>query len=191
MAKEIIATLKSGKNTLGLFYGHPGVFVSPTYEAICLAKEMNFNAYMLPAISAEDCLYADLLIDPGASGCQSYEATDFLVYNRSVDLTVPLILWQVGVLGHMDYQKKFDDSKLVFLRERLARLYGSGHKVTSYIAATFNHLEPEINSFPLCELLEVEVTPLTTLYIPPLSKPTPDKLSLKRLGLESLFGQSC
>jgi len=31
---------------------------------------------MLPGISAEDCLVADLGIDPASSGCQSYEAND-------------------------------------------------------------------------------------------------------------------
>jgi hypothetical protein len=37
---------------------------------------------MLPGISAEDCLFADLGIDPGIYGCQSYEATDFLANGR-------------------------------------------------------------------------------------------------------------
>jgi hypothetical protein len=34
---------------------------------------------MLPAVSAEDCLFADLGVDPGAAGCQSHEAADFLI----------------------------------------------------------------------------------------------------------------
>jgi hypothetical protein len=43
---------------------------------------------MLPAISAEDCLFADLGVDPADHGCPSYEATDFLVHgaaHRSCD----------------------------------------------------------------------------------------------------------
>ena len=32
---------------------------------------------MLPGVSAKDCLYADLLIDPSNPGCVTYEASDF------------------------------------------------------------------------------------------------------------------
>jgi len=34
---------------------------------------------MLPGISAEDCLFADIGVDPGIYGCQSFEATDLFV----------------------------------------------------------------------------------------------------------------
>ena len=34
---------------------------------------------MLPGISAEDCLFADLGFDPAVRGCQTFEATDFLL----------------------------------------------------------------------------------------------------------------
>jgi len=36
---------------------------------------------MLPAISSEDCLYADLGVDPATTGNASYDATDFLLRN--------------------------------------------------------------------------------------------------------------
>jgi hypothetical protein len=39
-----------------------------------------FDAVMLPGISAEDCLFADLGIDPGMIGCQSFEATDSITF---------------------------------------------------------------------------------------------------------------
>jgi len=37
---------------------------------------------MLPGISTEDCLYADLGVDPGLIGSQNFEATDFIVSGR-------------------------------------------------------------------------------------------------------------
>ena len=54
---------------------------------------------MEPGISAEDCLYADLGIDPGSVGCQHYEASQFMFYRRRIDPSAYLVLWQVGIAG--------------------------------------------------------------------------------------------
>ena len=82
-----------------VFYGHPGVFVNPSHRAVAQARAEGFRAAMLPGVSAEDCLFADLGLDPGAHGCQSYEATDFVIRRRSCYPSALLILWQVGALG--------------------------------------------------------------------------------------------
>src|SRR3546814_21038374 len=54
---------------------------------------------MEAGVSAEDCLYADLGIDPGEVGCQHYEASQFMFYHRRIDPSAYLVLWQVGVAG--------------------------------------------------------------------------------------------
>src|SRR3546814_15863240 len=54
---------------------------------------------MEAGVSAEDCLYADLGIDPGEVGCQQYEASQFMFYRRRIDPSAYLVLWQVGVAG--------------------------------------------------------------------------------------------
>lgn len=182
MTKALVSPLQEGLNSLGLFYGHPGVFVNPTHRAIRIARNMGFSAYMLPAVSAEDCLFADLLVDPGATGCQSYEATDFLLYNRIVDKSAPLILWQVGVLGHKDYQLEFEQRHISVLQERLIELFDANHVVTSYVAASFPHLQPDVNTFELCQLAEANLSPVSTLYIPPILKPEIDKEMARRLS---------
>jgi len=79
-----------------VFYGHLGVFVFATHEAMAILRDDGYRVEMLPGISAEDCLYADLSIDPATHGCQVYEATDFLIRRRKIDPAVPVILWQVG-----------------------------------------------------------------------------------------------
>lgn len=182
MAAALVSSVEEGLNTLGLFYGHPGVFVNPSHHAIRKVRELGFSAYMLPAVSAEDCLYADLLIDPGSMGCQSYEATDFLLYNRIIDITAPLILWQVGVLGHKDYQLNFEQKYVSILQERLISIYGKQHVVTSYVAAAFWHLRPEIKSFQIESLCKADLSPVSTLYIPPCKKPALDKVMAQRLN---------
>ena len=82
-----------------VFYGHQRVFVHPGHESIRRAHMEGFPACMLPGISAEDCLFAELGIDPSKNGCQSFEATDFLVYKRKFDNRSSLILWQIGANG--------------------------------------------------------------------------------------------
>src|SRR5205814_145574 len=75
MTETILAEVRSGADVCVAFYGHPGVFVYPSHAAIARARVDGFSARMLPAVSAEDCLFADLGVDPGTTGCQSYEAT--------------------------------------------------------------------------------------------------------------------
>jgi len=91
MVDRILACLRAGDLTCAAFYGHPGVFVSPAHEAIRRARAEGFEARMLPGISAEDCLFADLGVDPGIHGCQSFEATDFVLNRRSVDTSSAVV----------------------------------------------------------------------------------------------------
>ena len=58
---------------------------------------------MLPGISAEDCLFADLGVDPAEAGCQSYEATRFLERRPAIEPRAALILWQIGVVGSANH----------------------------------------------------------------------------------------
>src|SRR5205823_3853440 len=79
MVERILECVRSDMQTCLACYGHPGVFVYPSHEAIRRARSEGYRARMLPGISAEDCLFADLGVDPAIGGCQSYEATDFFV----------------------------------------------------------------------------------------------------------------
>jgi uncharacterized protein YabN with tetrapyrrole methylase and pyrophosphatase domain len=99
MVERILAPLRRGLDVCAAFYGHPGVLAHPSHAAIRQAREEGFDAWMLPGISAADCLYADLRVDPGAQGCQSFEATDFLLRARRFDPTSVLLLWQIGATG--------------------------------------------------------------------------------------------
>jgi hypothetical protein len=81
MLKEV----RAGSTVVGIFYGHPGVFAHPSHRAITLARQEVYQAKMRPSISAADCLYADLGVDPAVPGCHMYEPTDFLVSDKVVD----------------------------------------------------------------------------------------------------------
>lgn len=104
MVGRILECVRAGERVCAVFYGHPGVFVYPSHEAVQRARAEGYSAVMLPGVSAEDCLFADVGIDPATTGCLSYEATDFLFQSRAVDPASALVLWQIGVLGNAHYR---------------------------------------------------------------------------------------
>ena len=182
MTEEILRRVREGLNVCAAFYGHPGVFVTPSHEAVRRARAEGLPARMLPGISAEDCLFADLGIDPSRSGCQSYEATEFLVHSRRLDPTAALVLWQVGTVGQVVAGVGAQASGLPVLVERLLEDYPADHQVTVYEAAPYPGFEPLISAVPLSELSEAHVAALSTLYVPALD-PVVDLTMVDRLGL--------
>ncbi len=180
---EILSRVRAGLNVCAAFYGHPGVFVDPAHEAIERAREEGFNATMHPAISAEDCLFADLGIDPGRTGCQSYEATDFLVHRRKIDTSATLILWQISAVGQTAYSIAPEPSGLSVLADRLRQLYPDEHETIVYEASPYRICEPIIRRVRLSELADAELTALATLVVPPGAKPRRDLRMMARLGL--------
>src|SRR5690606_19458511 len=99
MVEALLAGARAGKAVCGVFYGHPGVFAEVPHRAIARARAEGIRAHMEPGISAEDCLYADLGFDPGTVGCQHYETSQFMFYERRIDPSAWLVLWQVGIAG--------------------------------------------------------------------------------------------
>ena len=65
MIEFILSRVRAGVLVCGAFYGHPGVFAYPPHESIRRARAEGYAAWMLPGISVEDCLFADLGVDPG------------------------------------------------------------------------------------------------------------------------------
>ncbi|MGA9160390.1 MAG: SAM-dependent methyltransferase [Actinomycetota bacterium] len=186
---EIVSTImdhvRRGLDVCVVFYGHPGVFDRTSYDAVARARAEGFAARILPGITAEDCLYADLELDPGATGCQSFDATDFLVHRRRPDVTVPLILWQVGVIGGQRTTDEVSLSGLQVLAERLEELYGPEHEAIVYEATPFPAGRPLIERTEVADLADAGVTGLATLYVPPTATATADVELMARLGMPS------
>jgi uncharacterized protein YabN with tetrapyrrole methylase and pyrophosphatase domain len=170
MVDEILAPVREGGNVCAAFYGHPGVFSLPPHEAIKQARSEGFEATMLPGISAEDCLFADLGVDPAEAGCQSYEATRFLERRPAIEPRAALILWQIGVVGSANHSAEPVAPRLPELVLRLLEVYPDEHEVVVYEASSFVGVAPLIRPCPLVGL-EAAVTPASTLYVPPLAEP--------------------
>jgi precorrin-2 methylase len=183
MTEEILDEVRAGKRVCVAFYGHPGIFVTPSHEAIRGARDEGFEARMLPGVSAEDCLFADLGVDPARFGCQSYEATDFLVRRRLVDTSTALVLWQVGTVGSEGAAAEAQPTGLAVLVERLLEHYPPNHEAVLYEASSYVGFAPLIRRVPLGELRPEHVTAMATLYLAPLKQAPIDAAVLERLGL--------
>jgi hypothetical protein len=169
IVERILAPVREGATVCAAFYGHPGVGALPGHAAVRQARAEGYTARMLPGVSAEDCLFADLGLDPLAEGCQTFEATHFLVRHRRPDLTVPLILWQVGLIGVTDYRQEplWSREGLARLAEALRAWYPPDHECIVYEAAMLPVCEPKILRVPLSGLPTAPVTTASTLYVPP------------------------
>lgn len=184
MVDEMLKYVRGGKDTCGVFYGHPGVFVYPSHKAISIARSEGYRAGMLPAISALDCLFADLGVDPSMQGSQTLEATDALLRKRSIQTDGHVIIWQIGCVGDLGFKfAGYDARNLHVLVEYLETFYDPDHVVTHYQGSQFPICPPIIEKIPLRKLRDAKVTGISTLYIPPAVVRGNDFDMVQRLGL--------
>ena len=168
MVEAMLVEVRAGKRVCGAFYGHPGVFAWVPHKAIETARGEGYPARMEGGISAEDCLYADLGVDPGKTGCQHYEATQFMLYRRRVDTAAWLVLWQVGLAG--DRSLKYfstSDAHRQVLMDVLAEHYPLDHEVLVYRASSLAVDRFRADRMVLAALPQAALTPSDTLVVPP------------------------
>ena len=182
MVDVILGEVRAGKNVCVAFYGHPGVFAWAPHRSIAIARREGYRAHMEPGISAEDCLYADLGIDPGAFGCQHFEASQLLFYRRRIDPSAYLVLWQAGVVGSRMPSGAADDATYrKVLIDRLAQDYPLDHKLIVYRAATLPIEMPRIRRLALRKLAAARIEAADTLVFPPARKLMPDTKRLRQV----------
>jgi uncharacterized protein YabN with tetrapyrrole methylase and pyrophosphatase domain len=182
MVEAMLAEVRAGRRVCGAFYGHPGVFAKVPHDAIAQARAAGFAAMMEPGISAEDCLYADLGIDPGRVGCQHYEASQLLFYRRVLDPSAYLVLWQVGIAGDRTY-RRFATSAAhrQLLVDRLLETYPADHAVIVYEAATLPIAPPRMETVLLHDLAATPLHMHSTLVVPPCAPLRRDEAMLARI----------
>jgi hypothetical protein len=189
IVEEILAWVRRGLDVCVVFYGHPGLLVYPAHAALKRARQEGFPARMLPAVSSEDLLIAELEVDPGESGCQSYDATSFLLHQFKFDPRAALILFQLCLLGDMEYTEKSSSRKLPVLVEFLLPSYGSDHEVVVYVGSPYAVGEPSIQRLPLAQLPNARIQLGATLYVPPKHAGPLNAEMCERLGLELIDPQ--
>jgi len=175
--------VRAGKRVCGVFYGHPGIFAWSPHKVIEVARAEGFEAHMEPGISAEDCLYADLGIDPGRFGCQHLEASQMLFFERRIDRTGYLVLWQVGVVGDLSLGRiATGPAYRQVLVDVLSKDYPLDHDVIIYRAATLPIQKPVIQRIALRDLPQTAISTADTVILPPAETLKPDHAIRARLA---------
>lgn len=189
---EVMMTeVRAGKRVCGVFYGHPGIFAWSPHKAIEAARAEGFEAHMEPGISAEDCLYADLGIDPGRLGCQHFEASQLLFYERRLDPAGYLVLWQVGVVGDRSLGRfKTGAAYRQVLVDLLSKDYPLDHEVIIYRGATLPIEQPRIRRVALRDLPDAPFTVEETVVLPPAQALKPNVAMLERLDALDKLAQT-
>jgi precorrin-6B methylase 1 len=184
--------VRAGKRVCGVFYGHPGIFAWSPHKAIEAARAEGFKAHMEPGISAEDCLYADLGIDPGRFGCQHFEASQLLFYKRRIDPAGYLVLWQVGLVGDWSLTRfQTGPEYRQVLVDLLSLDYPLDHEVIIYRGATLPIEKPRIRRVDLHDLPNVALTAEETVVLPPAQALQPNIAIRERLeALDKLHKES-
>ena len=157
---KILDELESTGDLCAAFYGHPGVLTYPAWESIRRARAIGRRARMLPAISTEDALFADLGFDIGRAGLQSFEASRFMYYKYNFDPSAGLLLWQVSVLGEVDWNPPH----------------------TGVRPPELPTSRPLIERVALRDLSRAESIAMSTLYIPPQGQPERNEENLQALA---------
>ena len=184
MIDAMLSRVRAGEHVCGVFYGHPGVFAQVPHDAVAQARREGHRAEMLPAVSAEDCLYADLGIDPGRFGCQHYETSQLMFCRRTLDPSAYLVLWQIGLAGDRSVSRLVTGAahRRLLLELLEAAGYPLDHEVILYEAATLPIAAPRIDRLPLRALPEATLSMQTTLVLPPARPMARNEDMLKRLA---------
>jgi precorrin-2 methylase len=185
MVARILEVLRRHRRVCAVFYGHPGIFVWPSFRAVEQARHQGYLARMLPAVSSLDCLFADIGVDPSCDGCQIVEATDLLVRSKRPDVSASVIIFQAGLVGDLGYDSRgYDGSHVAVLAEYLASFYGASHEIVLYEAAQCPVSRPRTQRVPLSDLQAARLSGATTLFIPPKERLPASEDMLVRLGLK-------
>jgi uncharacterized protein YabN with tetrapyrrole methylase and pyrophosphatase domain len=169
ITRVILDEIAKNLHVCVVLYGHPCVFSKPGLDAARIAKSKGYATQILPGISAADCLFADLMIDPGNVGCQLYEASDFLFNDKKIDARAHLLLWQIDAIGVIDQSSLTCGAKVLQdLTAMLLKYYPAHHAAVLYEAAQYPHFDPIVEHILLQQLPYQRLSRLTTLYLSPL-----------------------
>lgn len=172
MAELMLAEVRKGRSVVGVFHGHPGIFVRPARRALAIASAEGYETALLPAISSPDCLFADLRVDPGVFGCQIIMASRILSGKAIVASTGHVVVLQVSAVGDrgFSFSGGYKENKLDGFFRCLIDIYGDEHEGVYYLAAVFPGTKPEIAAYTLKRYLESDIQARVRagmLYLPP------------------------
>lgn len=182
IAKVTLEHLRAGLSVCAVCGDSP-IFSQAFRPVINKSHAGGYPAVMTASVSLEDCLFADLGIEPAQVGCQIFDATKFIVQGRKPDLASALILKLVCFVGQTTPVP--DASHLgcpAIVPEVLSAFYGAEHEVTLYEPARYPICNSSIRRYCIGQLADASFTPTSVLYVPPKESVEPNPEVLRRLG---------
>lgn len=170
MTGRILGHARQGERVCVAFYGHPGIGCDPTHMVMARARVEGIPAKILPGISSDACLFADLGVDPMDAGVQSYEASVFVARRPRIDTRAGLLLWQAGFVGDPGIERP-GERNLAGTRalvKTLERDYPASHRAAVYMASWYPICPPSITWTPIRSLARAMTSSGCTVYVPPL-----------------------
>ena len=177
ICQEIIKSARTHRNTCFVTYGNP-MFLSNASQQLIedIGVMPDIQIKILPGISSLDTLFCDLGVDPGMGGLQAFEATNFINNNNIVNPSSHLVLWQIGVAGIETIVRNDDEladsaqrkEAVIQIKEKLMSFYTAGHRVILYTASMYPSVPFEKVCLSLGQLDKVNISRLSTAYIPPI-----------------------
>lgn len=186
-AEHVVSHVRDGLLVVLASYGHPGTFDESSHLAIKMARDEGYPATMLAAVSATDCLFADLGIDPGEGTCETYEATDMLIRSRVPRPDSHVIVWQIGFVANIGFSRGPTSGNVEALRDYLLKFYPATHEVTYYQGPQYATCPPVTLTVQLADLASVPKVDASTLYVPPSRTRAIDAEVVSGLGLNVLL----
>lgn len=184
-AMVLDAALNHPPVTLAL-YGHPLVFAYPPFQILQAASLLGLCVRILPGISAMDCLFVDLKLDPSTQGLQVYEATDLVLRRRPLQRDVPCLIWQIGALESPFYSAaRSKPERFSRFKDHLLQYYPAEHKAVAVFSSTMSGVESNLLACTIGEVgsQSARIHQGMTLYIPPTeTRPVKDEELLTQIG---------
>jgi len=187
MAELMLREVRSGLDVVGIFHGHPGYFVSPARRALAIAENEGYETALCPAVSAPDCLFADLRVDPGVFGCQILMASKALEKDCILATSGHVVFLQVSAVGDSGFSfSGYKSATLGRFIRLLIDIYGAEQESVYYMASVLPAFAPEIRVRKLADYLSPEGMAgigAGILYLPP------KKMTVAALRDRQAFGK--
>ena len=151
-------------------HGHPIVGAYAPFLIRDMAGLLSLEVLVLPGISAMDCLFAELMVDPCVAGMQMYEATDLLLRHRPLQPDVPALIWQIGsVETRLHTTRASKPQRFERLRAHLLRFYPPEHQATAVYSTPHPLMPSTVHRFELQDICQNAhlLHAGFTLYVPP------------------------
>jgi tetrapyrrole methylase family protein/MazG family protein len=169
ITETVISSFNDFDNVCLVFYGHPILLADSVNSIIKEAKTLDINVQVLPGISAFDCLLADLEINLNG-GCFLSEASHLIKNQIKLDTSNHVIIWQVGVIDVESPRTNEYKGNVWKLKHELLKYYHKDSEVYLYEASIYPHIKPLIKKTKVGLIDKMEISSITTAYIPPLEQ---------------------